>query len=180
MSSLAASFFGPPSPAPAGVAGDDDDIADDDRAGAVAEAAGQRLVLEEVQAGASLVAEVGVDLSGLGVQGVEILAADDDNPLIAAAAPVVDAAGALSPDLLLGPGERLLLPDRGARAGVERADEAVRILRVEHAVDHDRRRSQIAADGEVRKRLLERVVHRRAAPADLQMLHVVAVDLIER
>src|SRR6185503_3572625 len=163
-----------------GVAGDDDDVADDDRAGRIAEAAGQRLVLEEVEAGPSVIAEVGIDLPGLGVQRVEILAADDDDPLIAAALPVIDAARARAGRLFFGAGERLLLPDGGAGRRIERADEAVRVLRVEHAVDEDRRGSEIAVDVQIGERLLQLVVDRGPPPGDLQLLDVVPGDLIER
>src|SRR5207244_5305036 len=77
------------------IAGDDDHIADDERPGAVVESRRERLVLLEVKARAPVIAEVGIGLAGFCVERVEILAADDEDALIAAGAPVVDAPRAL-------------------------------------------------------------------------------------
>ena len=161
-----------------GVAGDDHDVADDQRSGAVVEAAGQRLGVVEVQTGAAVIAEIRVRLAGPGIEGVEILAANGEDALIAAAAPGVDAARALTLQLFFGAGERLLLPNQLTRTGIEGTDEAVHVLRVQHAVDHDRRGAQIGVDAQLRKRFLERGSHRRAPPHDAQILDRVLVDLI--
>ena len=112
----------------------------------VVEAPGERLVLVEVQARASLVAEAGDGLAGLRVERVEILAANREDALVGvagAAAPVVDAARRRAVRFFARPREELLLPDGLAGLAVERDDQAVRVLGVEHAVDHDRRRPQV-------------------------------------
>src|SRR5262249_43182159 len=93
-----------------GVAGDDHHVADDQRSGAVVEAAGQRLVVVEVQARPSAIAEVPGRLACLRAERVQLLAANGEAPLAPAAAPVVDAACALSLQLFFGPRERFLLP----------------------------------------------------------------------
>src|SRR6185503_12587800 len=160
-----------------GVAGDDDHVAEDDRAGGVGELSRQRLRIGEMQRDAAAGAEVGRRLAGLGVERVEKLAADRDEAAIRAALPEVEAARRLAGRFLL---RRLLLPQRLAGRAIERGDEAVRVLRVDDAVDDDRRRFQVRVDAQLGKRIGERRVHRRPAPGDLQALDVVARDLVER
>ena len=165
-----------------GIAGDHDDITDDEWTGAVGEASGERMVLK-VQARAAQVAKAGHQRAGFRIDRVEILAANREDPALdvpCAAAPVVYAARGVPVGLLPCRRHGLLFPNRPAGFAVDRDHQAVRVLRVEHSVDHDRRRPQVGGRPQVGERLHELVADRGPSPDDLQVLDVVAVDLIER
>ena len=94
--------------------------------------------------------------------------------------PRIDAARGRPVGLLSSRFKRLLLPDRRAGFAIDRGHQAMRILRVEDAVDHDRRGPQVGARPQVGERAHQPVAHRGSPPHDPQILDVVAVDLIER
>ena len=121
-----------------------DDVADHDRPGAVVEAPGQRLAIGEAQAHTSLLAEPLRRTAGLRIGGVEILATNGQDPLVgivSAATPVIDPARRRTRGFFSSRSKGLLLPNRRAGFTVERDHEPVCVLRVEHAVDRDRRRT---------------------------------------
>src|SRR5207245_10077744 len=92
------------------VTGDDNDIAHDEGAGAVVEAPRQRLILLEVQARPALVAEAGRRFARLGIERIQILAANREDSLVGvagAAAPVVHAPSRRAVGLLPRPCEPL-------------------------------------------------------------------------
>ena len=74
---------------------------------------------------------------------------------------------------------RILHPEGLARARVERLHQADAVRRVEHAVDHDRRRAELVRVAQLRPALAERRVDRLAPPHDLQVAYRLRVDLIQ-
>src|SRR6185436_20522702 len=113
--------------------------------------------IAELQLDTAAGAEVGRRLAGFRIERVEVLAANRDQAAIGAVLPEVEAACRLAGRFFL---QRLLLPQRLAARAVERGDEAVRVLRVDHAVDDDRRRLEIRIDPQLGEGLGERRVDR--------------------
>ena len=107
-----------------------------------------------------------------------MFAALDENPRVLAVRPVRDAARAVAGQRV--PFKGLLDPERAARAGVKRLDESDAVRAVEHAADHQRRRAEVAREAQLWIALQEAGIDCRAAPEQLQLRDVVAVDLIER
>ena len=157
------------------VAGDDDDVADDDRAGAPAEAA--RALGHQAHAAAVPNA---ASAAAAQVDGVEVAVADVEQPVIRSALPEVDASRARRAGLVRHVGGRFLPPDGLAGGGIERLEQPDGVRRVEDAADHRRRRAQVVVRPQLGELLLQLRVERRAAPEDPEVLDVVAGDLRER
>ncbi len=159
-----------------------DDVADHQRPGAVVEAPGQRLAIDEAQAHASLIAEPLNGAAGVRVGGVEILTTDRQDALIGivrASTPIIDTARGGAGRVFPGRRKGLLLPHRPPGFPVERDHQTVRILGVEHTVDRDRRRTEIRVRSQIRERGHEPGIHRRPPPDNAEAADIVTADLIE-
>jgi hypothetical protein len=155
-----------------------DDVADDERG------AGPRVahVLAEAcgQIHAAVLAEVGVGLARLRVQREQVLAVLDEDPRVAAVAPVADPARRRAAVAVLAGLERRLDPNGLAGAGIERLDEADAVRGIEHAADHERRAAEALRGAHVRRLREDRRIERGSRPRDAKPRDVALVDLIER
>ncbi len=123
-------------------------------------------------------AEAADDLAGLWLERHQILSAHRQQSRLGTGAPVGDAARRLSAQLIAL--EALLHPDGLSGFRIERLDQADPVLRVEDAVDHQRRRAERVAEAQVGLFGAQLVGDRRAAPRDSEVGDVRGVDLIER
>ena len=160
---------------------DDDDVARDDRAGVQSDLAGDRidhLVVVLLEIDDAVLSEVADRNAGLGVERDELVADGDEEDAFVAASvrPVRDAASRQRPRRRRG---ALVFvdavhPQQLAGGGVDGDGVAPRSGgRIEHAVDHERRRLQIEVRPGAEDVGLE-------APRDLQLAEVGGIDLIER
>jgi hypothetical protein len=120
------------------------------------------------------------DASPPQVERIQIAVAHREQPLIVAAFPEVDASRARGAGFGGHLRRRLLPPEKLAGRSVEGLDQTRGIRRVKNTADHRRRRAEIVVRPQFRKLLLQLRIERRPAPDDLQVLHVVAIDLRER
>ena len=170
-------------------AADDDRVADDHRRRIEADVAPVFFFADQrgLQIDATVLAERRDRLARARVECDQLAdACRDEDALLGAAAdfagPVRDAA--MLPTGVRGPtsslvGARIENPARRPGAGVDRRDLAERSGGVEHAVDHDRRRLEIAGTL-ARGGADERIVRTVPGPRDIQRAHVARVDLRER
>jgi hypothetical protein len=110
------------------------------------------------------------------IERVEILAANGEDALLSAAVPVVDATRRRAARIFAR-GAKRLLPDRFPGFAIQRHHQAVRVLRVEHAIHHDRRRAQVGVWPRVGKRGDHLGVDGGAPPRHAQVAHGIAIDL---
>jgi hypothetical protein len=143
---------------------DDDDVADHDRRAApgVREPPLERR--GEIHASAG--AEIRIVRACLGIERHEVLAPLHEDALVVTVGPIRDAARdrarvAVQPFI-----ERLFDPPRRARSGIERLDEADTVRRVEHAIDHQRRRPVVIAIAEAGHLLENGRIDGRTPPCD--------------
>ena len=157
---------------------EDDHVPHDDgrRCRADDAVAGRRLIEILIQIDDAVLAERRIGQAGLGVERHELIAArHQDDARLFAVGPVFDAADdAARRPIAARPFVEPVAPQRFPGGGVDGDDVGTESRgRVEHAADHQRRGLHVV----LRPRA---EVLRFPPPRDPQVLHVVAVDLIER
>ena len=113
---------------------------------------------------------------------IQVFATNRHNSFVVAVkptAPIVHAASADAAGLFGRRDDEPLFPQRSPRRGIQRHHEAIGSLRIEHIVNHDRRRLQIRTDELLGKRLLQTLAVAGPSPHDSQRGHVAHVNLIQ-
>ena len=164
----------------AGEDADDDRVAADQRRRRPAVLVEVRHALREVDLAA--LPELAQRIAGAGVEGDEMLAAHDEDPLVVAfrVVPVADAAGGTAARPAGAVLERAVDPRRLARRRVDGGRLPQVGAHEQTVADHQRRGEQRGIELQVRVLVDQVVVDRPPTPGDVEILHVVGADLIQR
>ena len=162
---------------------DHDHVAHDEGRRRVVEVDPLRGVLEDPEIDPATVAEAADQPAGIRIGGQEVRRPHRQDAAAGSGVvlPVADpAVGGPPRGLVVGEERQVLHPAGLAGRGVERLDNADAVRRVQHAVDHQRRRPQVVRVAQVIPARVQAGVDGGAAPHDIQVVDGLRIDLIER